>query len=57
LRPLPPEMVSAHVEPIFRTYALQQPDEDDWKKLLRMLKYINVTKDLELALEAADGEI
>jgi hypothetical protein len=32
-------------------------DEDDWKKLLRMLKYIDSTKELELTLEALGGEV
>jgi hypothetical protein len=29
---------------------VKQPDEDDWKKLPRMLKYIDLTKELELTL-------
>ena len=36
---------------------VQAPDVDDWKKLLRMLKYLQQTKDLELTLEAAQGEV
>jgi len=37
---------------------VQQSDEDDWKKLLRMMKYLEQTIDLELTLEASpDGEI
>jgi hypothetical protein len=36
---------------------VKQPDEDDWKKLLRMLKYIDLTKELELTLEAIGGEV
>jgi hypothetical protein len=33
------------------------PDNDDWKKLLRMLKYLELTKDLELKLEADKGKV
>jgi hypothetical protein len=37
---------------------VQQSGEDDWKKLLRMMKYLEQTIDLELTLEASpDGEI
>ena len=32
-------------------------DEDDWKKLLRMLKYLSQTLDEELTLEASSGDI
>ncbi len=31
---------------------VKEPDEDDWKKLIRMLKYLEQTKDLVLTLEA-----
>jgi hypothetical protein len=31
------------------------PDEDDWKQLVRMMKYLQETKDLELTLEAEKG--
>ena len=34
---------------------VKEPDDDDWKKLLRMMKYLSQTVDLELTLEA-DGE-
>jgi hypothetical protein len=34
---------------------VKEPDEDDWKKLLRMMKYLSQTIDLELTLEA-DGD-
>ena len=34
----------------FLTTRVQKPDEDDWKKLLRMLKYLKATMDLELTL-------
>ena len=33
---------------------VQAPDEDDWKKLGRCLRYLNDTKDLYLTLEAED---
>jgi len=36
---------------------VKEPDVDDWKKLLRMLKYLQQTKDLELTLEAQGGNI
>ena len=32
-------------------------DVDDWKKLLRMLKYLDDTADLELRLQADEGDI
>ena len=31
---------------------VQSPDQDDWKKLLRMLKYLEQTQNMELTLEA-----
>lgn len=31
---------------------VQDPDEGDWKKLLRMIKYLIDTKNMELTLEA-----
>jgi hypothetical protein len=34
-----------------------QPDIDDWKKLKRMLKYLELTQDLELTLEADKGQV
>ena len=34
---------------------VKEPDVDDWKKLLRMMKYLVETKELELTLEA-DGD-
>jgi len=36
---------------------VKSPDVDDWKKLLRMIKYLHSTKDLELTLEADKGDI
>ena len=37
---------------------VKDPDEDDWKKLLRMLKHLKETWQLELWLEAdSDGVI
>jgi hypothetical protein len=33
---------------------VKAPDQDDWKKLLRMMKYLQQTIELELTLEAAD---
>ena len=36
---------------------VKEPDVDDWKKLLRMLKYLEGTKDLELILEAEKGDV
>jgi hypothetical protein len=36
---------------------VKEPDIDDWKKLLRMLKYLESTKDLVLTLEADKGDI
>ena len=38
----------------FLTTRVQEPDEDDWKKLLRMMRYLNGSKDLVLTL-SADG--
>ena len=34
----------------FLTMRVQKPDEDDWKKLTRMIQYLNGTKDLVLTL-------
>ena len=36
---------------------VQSPDVDDWKKLLRSLKYLQGTQDLELILGSGDGDI
>ena len=33
---------------------VQQPDEDDWKKLLRVLKYLRSTKNLTLSIKVDD---
>ncbi len=35
---------------------VKEPDIDDWKKLLRMLKYLQQTIDMELTLEAEEGD-
>ena len=35
----------------------KNPSEDDWKKMLRMLKYVEATIELELRLQADEGEI
>jgi hypothetical protein len=36
---------------------VQAPDDDEWKKMLRMLNYLDLTKDLVLTLEAGSGKI
>ena len=36
---------------------VKNPDVDDWKKLLHMLKYLENTKDLVRTLEADKGDI
>lgn len=36
---------------------VKSTDVDDWKKLIRMLKYLQGTKDLELTLEADKGDV
>ena len=36
---------------------VKQPDEDDWKKLIRMLNYLNGTKNLYLTLEMDEAKI
>ena len=36
----------------FSCTQVQNPDEDDWKKLIRLLCYLNTTKNLFLTLEA-----
>jgi len=33
---------------------VKQPDEDDWKKLLRLLRYLQSTKNMCLTIEASD---
>jgi len=42
--------------PFFCT-RVQSPDEDDWKKLLRLLKYLEQTVDDELTLGADEGDV
>ena len=36
----------------FLTTRVNCPDEDDWGKMKRVVKYLNVTKNLELTLMA-----
>jgi hypothetical protein len=36
----------------FLTTRVQSPDEDDWEKLKRILKYLNGTRNLKLTLHA-----
>ena len=36
----------------FLTTRVKEPDEDDWKKLIRLLKYMRATMDLKLTLSA-----
>ena len=36
---------------------VKSPDVDDWKKLIRMMKYLYETKELVLTLEAEGGDI
>ena len=33
---------------------VKDPDEDDWKKLIRLLRYLNGTKNMSLTIEASD---
>jgi hypothetical protein len=41
----------------FLTTRVKEPDEDDWKKLNRVIKYLRGTKNLNLTLEADDTHI
>ena len=41
----------------FLTTRVQEPDVDDWKKLVRMLSYLKYTAELILTLEADDFNI
>ena len=42
----------------FLTTRVREPDEDDNKKILRILKYISGTRDLVLTLESGgDGKV
>ena len=36
---------------------VQKPDEDDWKKLVRLLKYLNGTRDLYTTLKADETNV
>ena len=38
----------------FLTTRVKEPDQDDWKKLLRMIMYLQDTRDTVLTLEADD---
>ena len=38
----------------FLTTQVKEPDEDDWKKLVRMMTYLRDTKSMVLTLEADD---
>ena len=38
----------------FLSTRVKQPDNDDWKKLIRLINYLHHTKDLVLTLEADD---
>ena len=39
----------------FLTTRVTEPDEDDWKKLVRLMKYLNGSKGLMLTLNASDN--
>jgi hypothetical protein len=39
----------------FLTSRVQSPDVDDWKKFMRVLKYLNGTRDMGLCLEPGDS--
>jgi len=41
----------------FLSTRVQSPDDDDWKQLLRMLKYLEQTVEDELTLEADEGDV
>ena len=38
-------------------YRVQQPNEEDWEKLYRLMKYVNGTKELVLTLSAEQLKI
>ena len=40
----------------FLTTRVTEPDEDDWKKLVRLVKYLNGTKTLKLTLNASNSD-
>ena len=41
-----------HTEILFLFTQVQDPNEEDWEKLIRLMKYLNGTKDLVLTLSA-----
>ena len=41
----------------FLTTRVIEPDEDDWKKLVRMIRYLNGSPDLPLTLKADSTNI
>ena len=41
----------------FLATRVKEPDEDDWRKLLRMMQYLNGTPDLVLRLSADNTNI
>ena len=41
----------------FLSTRVKKPDEDDWEKLKRVIKYLNGTKNLKLTLSAVDLSI
>ena len=42
---------------IFLCTRVKNPDEDDWKKLIRLMRYLNGTQDLYLTVEVDDKGI
>ena len=41
----------------FLSTRVKEPDQDDWKKLTRMMRYLNGTKELKLTLKANSANI
>ena len=41
----------------FLSTRVREPDEDDWKKLIRLLRYLKGTRDLHLTLQADDSSL
>ena len=46
-----------HTAIAFLSTRVREPDEDDWKKLIRMMQYLNGTRELYLTLSADDTNI
>ena len=46
-----------HTDVAFLTTGVMKPDEDDWKKLLRMINYLRGTLELPLTLQASNTKI